>query len=86
MPAEQGPLGRPVVPEDTGCTVVVVVVPHIDKDLAGIGQGTGLDPQLEPLGLLEDCSTLRYIQVHRHPGMLQDKSGSLKIMQIRKKC
>lgn len=80
MPAEPGLPGLPVAPEDTGCTVVaVVVVPHIDKDLAGMGQqGTGLDPRLEPWGLLEDYNKLRYIRVHRHPGMLQGRSGSLK--------
>lgn len=78
VPVEPGLPGLPVVPEHTGCTVVVVVVPHIDKDLAGMGPGTGLDPQLEPLGLLEDCNMLRHIRVHRHPGMPQDRSGPLK--------
>lgn len=85
MPAEPEEQGlprlpeEPVVPEGTGVPGRTVVEPHIGKDLAGTGKGTGLGhPWLGPWGLLEDYNRLRYIRVHRHRGMIQDKSGSLK--------
>ena len=72
QPEGPGLPGKPVVPERTGRTVVEL---HIGKDHVGMEKGTGLDPWLEPWGQLEDCNRLRYIQVHRHRGMLQDKFG-----------
>lgn len=63
-----------VEPVDTGRTVVER---HIGTGFADSHQGTGLGPQLGPWGLLVDCNKLRYIRVHRHPGMIQDKSDSL---------
>ena len=74
--------GKPVASERTGRTVVE---PHIGKDQVGTEKGTGLDPWLEPWGQPEDCNRLRYIPVHRHRDMLQDKFGSLKMMQKKKK-
>ena len=80
-PEEPGLPGAPVVPERTGRIVVEL---HTDKDQVGMGKGTGLALWLEPLGHLEDCNKLRYIRVHRHPGMIQDKFGSLKMIEKKK--
>lgn len=80
-PEEPGLPGEPVAPEHIDRTVVEL---HTGRDQVGMGKGTGLALWLEPLGQLEDCNRLRYIQVHKHPGMLQDKFGSLNMIQEKK--
>ena len=84
VPVGPGLLGQPVVLEHTGCIVVAVAAPHIGTGLAGMGPGTGIGQRLEPWDSLEDCNKFGYIRVHRHPGILQGRSGSLKIVQIKK--
>lgn len=75
VPVELGLLGGPVVLEHTGYIVVAVAVPRIGTDLAGMGPGMGIGQRLEPWDLLEDCNRLGHIRVHRHPGILQGRSG-----------